>query len=395
MIKRLMAGHGRICITPRRPVHMAGYGYRSAVSTGVHDDLYANAVYLDDGSTRALIVALDLCSFDRESLLELKGAIEARTGLNPDEVLVNTSHTHAGPMTTRRAYQPFEPGYLGAVILWAAEAAAEAIEDAQPAVLAVGRAPVEIGGNRRQTNPDGTVSLGVNPQGETLPEVTVWRLVRQGVADIALWTAPVHGVVMGDNNLLISSEWMGATVRILEGADAGLRAVFLQGCCGDQNPLRQGSSFAWMDVLAERAARGVQQALVAARKVDPLPLVNVAEVLDLPIARDAQTEERTTEPCPVHGLRLGDAVLVGLAGEPFVRYALYGRALHGEDTTMVLGYTDGTIGYLPTREAYDEGGYEPGAYVWYPDGVPLDPSVEAVIKEGMQRLMKKMGVVSA
>ncbi|MGI6379739.1 MAG: neutral/alkaline non-lysosomal ceramidase N-terminal domain-containing protein [Anaerolineae bacterium] len=394
-MKRLMAGHGRVRITPRYPVHMAGYGYRSAKSAGVHDDLFANAVYLTDGSSRALIVALDLCSFDDESLLELKGAIEARTGLEPAEVLVNTSHTHAGPMTTRRAYQPFEPGYLGGAIVWTAEAAAAAIQDAQPAALAVGRAPVEIGGNRRQFSPDGTVTLGVNPEGETLQEVSVWRLIREQAPDLILWTAPVHGVVMGDNNLMISSEWMGATVRVLEAADPGLRAVFLQGCCGDQNPLRQGSTFGWMDALAERAARGVQQALLEAREVDPLPLVNRFTTVDLLIAEEARTEQRHTEPCPVHGLRLGEAALVGLAGEPFVRYALYGRALHGEDTTMVLGYTDGTIGYLPTKDAYDEGGYEPGAYVWYPDGVPLDPNVESVVKDGMLRLLKEMGAVPA
>jgi len=390
----LLAGHGRACITPRYPVHMAGYGYRSVKSEGVHDDLYANAIYLTNGSGRALIVALDLCSFDRESLLELKGAIEERTGLGPDEVLINTSHTHAGPMTTRRAYQPFEPGYLGAVILRTAEAAALAVEDAQPAGLAVGSAAVEIGGNRRQSNPDGTVVLGVNPDGETLQEVTVWRLAREAAPDLVLWTAPVHGVVMGDGNLLISSEWMGATVRILEDAAPGLRALFLQGCCGDQNPLRQGSSFGWMDVLAERAARAVEQALDTARAVDALPLVNLADTIALPIAAEARTEERATEPCPIHGLRLGEAVLVGLAGEPFVRYALYGRALHGEDTTMVLGYTDGTVSYLPTTEAYAEGGYEPGAYVWYPDGVPLDPSVEAVVKSAIERTLTKMGAIS-
>lgn len=394
-MRELSVGHARVRITPRYPVHMAGYGYRSAKSAGVHDDLFVNAVYLTDGTNRALLLALDLCSLDDESLLELKGAIDERTGLIPDEVLVNTSHTHAGPMVTRQAYQPFEPAYLGAVILRAAEAAAQAVGDAQPATLAVGAAPAEIGGNRRQTKPDGSVVLGVNPDGETLQEITIWRLARDGAPDVVLWTAPVHGVVMGDDNLLISSEWMGATVRILEAADPDLRAVFLQGCCGDQNPLRQGSSFSWMDVLAERAARAVQEALTGAREVESLPLVNRADLIDLPIAVEARTEERTTQPCPIHGLRLGDAALVGLAGEPFVRYALHGRALHGGDTLMVLGYTDGTVGYLPTTEAYAEGGYEPNAYVWYPDGVPLDPSVEAVVKDAIKRVLTEMGAIEA
>ncbi len=394
-MRELWVGHARARITPRYPVHMAGYGYRSGKSVGIHDDLYANAIYLKDGERRVLLLALDLCSLDVESLLEIKGAIDERTGLAAHEVLVNASHTHAGPMVTRRAYQPFEPGYLGAVILRASEAAARAIDDARPATLAVGGAPVQIGGNRRQIKGDGSVVLGVNPAGETLQEVTVWRLARRDAPDVVLWTAPVHGVVMGDDNLLISSEWMGATVRILEAADPGLRAVFLQGCCGDQNPLRQGSSFGWMDVLAERAARGIQQALASAHRVEPMPLVNHTSTMALPIATEARTDEHSTEPCPIHGVRVGDAAIVGLAGEPFVRYALHGRALHGEDTTMILGYSDGTIGYLPTAEAYEEGGYEPNAYVWYPDGVPLDPGVENVVKDAIERMLNEMGALQA
>jgi len=391
----LLLGHGRSLITPRHRVHMAGYGYRSAKNAGIHDDLYANAVYLMDGTQRALLLTLDLCSLDAESVLEVKGAIDERCGVTPGEILLNTSHTHAGPMVTRHAYQPFEPAYLGAVILRASEAACHAVGDARPAKLAVAKAPVEIGGNRRQTKPDGSVVLGVDPEGETLQELTVWKFSRRTAPDVVLWTAPVHGVVMGDDNLLISSEWMGATVRILEAANPDLRAVFLQGCCGDQNPLRQGSSFGWMDVLGERAARAIEQALADARSVDPVPVANHTETMALPIAAEARTEDRATEACPIHGVRIGDAAIVGLAGEPFVRYALYGRELHGDDTTMVLGYSDGTVGYLPTAEAYEEGGYEPNAYVWYPDGVPLDPGVESTVKEGIEQMLEKTGALQA
>jgi hypothetical protein len=94
---------------------------------------------------------------------------------------------------------------------------------------------------------------------------------------------------------------------------------------------------------------------------------------------------------PVQGLRLGDAAFVSLAGEPFVAYALHAQGLRPGPATMVLGYTDGTVGYLPTADAFAEGGYEPNSWQGFADGEPLGPEVETMTKEAIDAMLRELG----
>ena len=61
--------YARVCetdITPPPDVWMAGYSFRHTPAHGVHDELFARALVLDDGHTRLAIVATDLVSLDTE-----------------------------------------------------------------------------------------------------------------------------------------------------------------------------------------------------------------------------------------------------------------------------------------------------------------------------------------
>ena len=176
-MQQLAVGFAREDISPLVPVHMGGYGYRSAKSVGVHDDLTLNAVALSDGAQRVVILVYDLVSFDLEGDAEIKGAVAAATDLPIDAIITNTSHTHAGPMTVHDAYQPYEPAYMGMVIQRSCLAAQVALADQQPASLSVGEAPLDIGHNRRLKAEHG-VSLSSNPAGQTWHAVDVWRLQR-------------------------------------------------------------------------------------------------------------------------------------------------------------------------------------------------------------------------
>ncbi|MHB9033861.1 MAG: neutral/alkaline non-lysosomal ceramidase N-terminal domain-containing protein [Anaerolineae bacterium] len=400
-MKQLLVGFGRELITPAVPVHMAGYGWRFATSIGVHDDLYVKAIAFSDGAHTVLLLAFDLVSFDLESDKEIKGAVSAATGLPVDAIITNTSHTHAGPMVVRSAYQPFEPAYFGTMLHCTTRAALTALADLSTAALSVGSASVLIGRNRRKVVAQGDVAMVPNPEGQSLPEVDIWHLQRANGDDIVLWSTPIHGVTMTDANLLISAEWMGAAVRDLEANQPGLKAVFLQGCCGDQNPFRDTITFEQVDILGRRAADSVRTALRSAQPIQALPLetrlVQVALPVDQaklppepPLIPDGPRPPRPPRDhrnLPLRGLRLGDALMVGMAGEPFVEYAFYGRSVSPAASIMVLGYTDATINYLPTAQAYVEGGYEPGAWIWYPDGAPWLPELEGILKQDIKAMV--------
>ena len=62
---------------------------------------------------------------------------------------------------------------------------------------------------------------------------------------------------------------------------------------------------------------------------------------------------------PVRVLRLNDPVLWGSPVELFCEIALRVRAESPFRHTFFLGYCNGWMGYLPTAQAFKDGGYEP------------------------------------
>ncbi|MCE5258908.1 MAG: neutral/alkaline non-lysosomal ceramidase N-terminal domain-containing protein [Chloroflexi bacterium] len=380
-MNHLMAGHGRECITPPAHVYMMGYGARNEPSVGIHDDLFANAVALSDGEQRVVVVALDVCEMDVNCVQVLKGIIGEVNELEPAEIIINTSHSHAGPMVCPGPYSRFEARYAGAMAVRAAQAVAEALADMRQAKLLVGSAPLDIGASRRQVLPDGMMTIGVDLNRPRLPEVTTWFLRREQAPGILLWSAPLHGATVTGDNLWISSEWMGSAVRQFEALQPDVKAIFLQGCCGDQNPYREQHSFEQLEAHGAAAARALEQALEASTAVKNLPLRSLERTIDLP------TSGGGVFPCPLRALRLGGAVFVAMGAEPFVEYALYLRALGGPASLMVLGYTDATVGYIPTAAAFAEGGYEPNSFGWFSQGQKLEPTCEAVTKQALAQAL--------
>jgi hypothetical protein len=83
------------------------------------------------------------------------------------------------------------------------------------------------------------------------------------------------------------------------------------------------------------------------------------ETLDEANRRDRRVNcERGEITTRLSVLRLGDLAIVGIGGEPFVELGLALKANPYFAHTLVVGYCNDLVGYLPTREAYRDGGYE-------------------------------------
>jgi hypothetical protein len=74
-------------------------------------------------------------------------------------------------------------------------------------------------------------------------------------------------------------------------------------------------------------------------------------------AREAEALPDGHQPIELQGLRTGDAVFVAVPAEVFVEIGLKLKRL-APRRTFIVGIANGYIGYLPTREAYKDGGYE-------------------------------------
>lgn len=383
-MEALKVGHGRECITPPLGIKMVGYAARTEGARDVHDDLFVNAVALQAGQEQIALLAYDVCSFRLELVTQIKSAIAERTGLGPERVLLNTSHTHAGPLVGRRHDEEGHPEYTRSVVQKSVEALSAALEDAVPATFRVGSAPVDIGCNRRERQPDGSIRLGHNPDGPSLKEMTVWRFARSQKPDVVLFSTAMHGTTLGGKNLSISAEWMGRAVHRLETESADIRAVFLQGCAGDQDPYytlcenRRGT-FDEVEQHGRDAAAAVTLALDEQRELNPFPLCVLSREVTLP----GKEDESDTRSLPMHGLRMGDAVLLGLGCEAFVEYALFGREVCPAEETLVLGYTDAGIGYLCTADAFEDGGYETNTS-------RVAPQSEQMVKDAMVEMLSDL-----
>lgn len=381
----LRVGYARVDITPPLGCRMMGYGARKEGAVAVHDPLSATALWLEARSGRAVVIGHDLASYDAEVVGELRAAIQNATGLADHEIILNTSHTHAGPTVVRVPDQPtINLDYLRTLVERTAQIAVMARDEAVPATLRVGSAPLDIGGNRRQRQPDGTIKLGPNPTGPTLRELTLWAFDRPGRAAVGLFSAPMHGTTLSGRNLQLSAEWMGLARTFAEEAMPNCHFLFVQGCGGDQNPYRTRDDFTEVEAHGRTAAKALAQAWSTTQPVTAAPLRTTLRICEGPVA------DGRLWPVPVAGLRLGNAVLVGLGGEACVAYASFIRAHSTAASTLALGYTDGSVGYLPTAGILAEGGYEATANLMFRMKGVWQPEIEDRLHEAITATLAEL-----
>ncbi len=137
-------------------------------------------------------------------------------------------------------------------------------------------------------------------------------------------------------------------------------------------------------VLAERLADGMKRAWENTKKeavtsesvrwnVEPVSLPPASSIKDIgPWLKDANPvflannlfktawKNRLQEGKKINitCLKIGKARILGLPGEPFIDYQLFAKAERPDLFVAVAAYGDYAVGYIPTDEAYRQGGYE-------------------------------------
>ena len=397
---RLRAGVAREVISPPKGMYLIGYGDRTKGNVGVHDDLSATALVLDDGQERLALVACDLLCLNEFIVDRVRAQVGEGT-----HVVICCSHTHAGPIayadhSSARARR----AYIRSLVDRIARAVQRAGSALVPVELAWCQAEADIAVNRRETQPDGEVVIGVNPDGPIDLSIGILNLCAADGAPLAtVLNFACHGTVLGPKNLLVSADWIGAMRSRVERALGGL-TLFLQGATGDLNPAHEweeGDPWEAVQRLGERVAdrviaahgsglrplAGVPLRLsrrevwlpLEAKAITPTPLPTYRRVLTkmigLPYALrfivDIILEHRYPwrsrveardgtwhVPMRVNAIRIGHLGLVTFAAETLTEIGMAVKAASPAAVTMFASVSDGCIGYLPTAAAHAEGGYE-------------------------------------
>lgn len=430
-----MALKAAVCetsITPPVGVWLAGFAGRSSGCIGIHDELYARALVLDDGLSLACIVSMDLIALDFDLVEMIRDGISRKVGIPPERIVLNCSHTHSGPGTrTFRTMGERDELYCNIMARKLVGAVQQAADMLEPVHLRWGRAPVQIGINRRERRGEQTV-IGQNPKGFVQPYVDVLRVDREDGNPLAvLFAYATHPVVLGGQNLWVTADYPGAACDFLRRVGMGT-PMFLQGCAGNINPVHAGATFAHARKLGEILGAAVVVASHLSEPVDGVPLSGTLRTVQIPYVfpspeeaqqhlRQAEEELRRAEeegaslgalmwrrdmfrwaqdlvlavergepktmPFEIQCLRLGDIRLLAFPAEMFVQYALDFERQSPTKPTVTLGYSNGCWGYIPTAADYAIGGYEVDMAYRYYGTLMVSSDCERLIREEVYGLL--------
>ena len=97
------AGAARVNITPAQFMPMSGYASRGVKhADGKLTDLWAKAVVLEDAAgRRAVLITYDLIGIDRGLSRDICAALAEEFQLQREQVALNFSHTHTGPVVAK------------------------------------------------------------------------------------------------------------------------------------------------------------------------------------------------------------------------------------------------------------------------------------------------------
>ena len=236
-------------ITPTEPLPMAGYAAREAPFESVADPLFAKALAIqDENGGRALLITADLLGFTRERSEAICARLQESTGIQREQVILNASHTHAGPLVAGSLLTRAAPAtrreidrYIQEMESKIVAAGQQALRSLRPAHLAWGRGVAPFVMNRREFTERGVI-LGTNASGLADRTVPVLRVSSpDGELRAVVFGAGSHCTTLTGGNLKISGDYAGIAQGLLEESMDGVQAMFMTGCAGDANPHPRGT----------------------------------------------------------------------------------------------------------------------------------------------------------
>ena len=398
----IRAGYGKACITPPLGKELAGFAGEGRTALGVHDELYARVLLLQNDGETYCLVQTDLLDIDAGFAADIRRDL-AGLGLKDSNVFAGAIHTHSGPKGTNKGTGPFPKGVeelMGrydetlckGFIRSVHKAAEDAFENLCPCEFRYGTIRTEgIAANRNDRNlPGDPVLLALEGTREDGKKLLVYNLA-------------CHPTIMNFQNRMISADLPGGAAGVLEDK-AYAMVMFLNGSCGDISTrfTRRASTFDEVERISGKLCGYIGKALEHAVPLPATPFrtaafthpMAVKKLDDVAVAqakleklshelqqaraqgrKDLRLFESRVEgaqsnlqlsigfggvdmlPMEVRFFRMGALVFVFVPGELFSALSNPLRAAYGNEAVF-CGYSGGYQGYIPDTSSYLAETYE-------------------------------------
>ena len=380
----MLIGYDRQCISPQMDTFYL-IGYRSPTrydpALGIHDNIYINALLLDDGENEVFILSADLLEIEEEMAHEVKKELPKRYNIDENLVLLAATHNHSSLASYHKTWytQKFNQSYYDFLVSAILKSYENCCRTKQKASLEYGKTVIEgYYGNR-------------NHKGEFADnEVILIKFIDsngQAFAGCVNWA--VHSTVISPTNRYLTSEWAGEVSKKLE-KQLGFYPLMLVGAAGDcsNRHQRQGNDFAEL----ERVSQGMAEQIAAIPCLMKMSLNELTyHCFDYPIYyQTAEINRHNREAIasyeyelesladqeriafvkkeiekltkllelnevdltiPITLVKIGALFLVAFPGELGSKFGQEIKANH-PDLTIILGYTNGYYGYFLPRSEY-------------------------------------------
>ncbi len=338
--------------------------------------LKARVLVIKSNEELVAIVSLDLLSLNDTSVggwdrfkKSIAGVVAA------EKIIVCYTHTHSAPesgaisdLYLTKAYHD----WLKTMQVKIKQAIKEAFNNAEACNVDITSG--ELTGyslQRRIKTPAGIVMsdsiqpiakelLDIPPIDRRIRSVHFHSVKKNGVATMVHAIChPVHEMCMPH----VSSEFPGEMCNELELSPESGMPLFLNGAAGDTNPptVSMGAIYAQQHgvAIAGLVKKAKQQMVL-----DTSSFAFSGGNVQLKIRPGSNVTNELDALARISAIRIGALAVVFLPGEPFVETAFEIEDQSPFDQTIIVGFSENNIGYIPTEEAFEQGGYEIGPGKW-------------------------------
>lgn len=377
----------KVDITPPLGIDFIGYHRETGISN-IEERIYATIYVFENNQTKAVFISIDNIGMLIEDTIIIREQVANELNVSFENITVVYTHTHSGPETVGN--DSLVKSYKTILITNVIKGSVIANDNMQLSEVGWNVTTGELGVNRRERTSDGKVKMGININGVVDKRIGVLAIRNDKTKNLTgiIVFCTAHPNVLKSDSDRLSADYPGVTREILE-RTLNCPVAIVQGAAGNINAKYRGSE----DALKQMAyilsgnvltmlptitynpiskLKIISTTLQMKLKEIPEPEeikrmallaekqwgVNTDDWLKVVVAKHKENIKQLTIDLEIQLFRINDGSFSGIPMEPFSETALAIKENLNNELAFFGGYTNGYLGYLPTKEEYTYGGYE-------------------------------------